>query len=64
MLVFYVVKFAQLLGNNAIPENVTNVYVPADSVDDYKAASVWSEFAIKISATTSDQTGYKKYSAL
>ena len=38
------------LGNDAIPANVTNIYVPADSVDAYKAASGWSKFADIISA--------------
>ena len=38
------------LGNAAIPANVTNIYVPADSVDDYKAARGWIQFASKISA--------------
>ena len=38
------------LGGGAIPSNVKNIYVPADSVGDYKAASGWSEFENIISA--------------
>ena len=35
------------LGSSYVfPSNVKNIYVPADSVDDYKAASGWSEFEI------------------
>ena len=39
-----------LLGSSAIPSNVTNIYVPARSVDAYKAASGWSTHSGKISA--------------
>ena len=39
------------LGSSAIiPSNVTNIYVPAGSVDAYKAASGWSSYASKISS--------------
>ena len=38
------------LGSFAIPDNVTNIYVPAGSVNAYKAASGWSSYASKISA--------------
>ena len=39
------------LGSSAIiPSNVTNIYVPAGSVNAYKAASGWSRYASKISA--------------
>ena len=38
------------LGSSAIPSNVTNIYVPAGSVDAYQKASGWSNYASKISA--------------
>ena len=38
------------IGDNAIPDNVTNIYVPALSVEAYKAASGWSSHSNKISA--------------
>ena len=38
------------LGSGAIPSNVTNIYVPSESVEAYKAASRWSSYASKISA--------------
>ena len=38
------------LGSFAIPDNVTNIYVPKGSVDAYKAASGWSSYASIISA--------------
>ena len=38
------------LGSNAIPSNVTNIYVPSASVSRYRSASVWSSFSSKISA--------------
>ena len=39
-----------LLGSEAIPSNVTNIYVPTESVDAYRTASGWSEFKNNISA--------------
>lgn len=38
------------LNSNAIPNNVTAIYVPADSVDAYKAATNWSSYASIIQA--------------
>ena len=38
------------LGNNALPYELKTIYVPASSVDAYKAASGWSSFADKIQA--------------
>ena len=38
------------LGAAPIPTNVINIYVPAESVDAYKTASVWSSYADKITA--------------
>ena len=37
-------------GSTVMPSNEINIYVPAESVDAYKAASGWSSFASKISA--------------
>ena len=37
-------------GSRSLPSNVTNIYLPAGSVDAYKAASGWSSYADKISA--------------
>ena len=36
--------------SDVIPSNVTNIYVPAGSVNAYKAATGWSDYADKISA--------------
>ena len=36
--------------SGTIPSNVTNIYVPAESVEAYKAASGWSSYSSKISA--------------
>ncbi len=56
---------------NAIPSNVTNIYVPAELVGSYKIASNWSSFADKIQSyevpvscqsltiTAEDVPGYK-----
>ena len=38
------------LGNSAIDSTVSAIYVPAESVETYKAASGWSNFASKIQA--------------
>ena len=38
------------LGTDAIPSNVTTIYVPASSVNAYKSATNWSAFASKIKA--------------
>ena len=38
------------LGNNVIPSNVTAIYVPSGSVNAYKSASKWSNYASKIQA--------------
>lgn len=38
------------LGENAIPSNVTTIYVPASSVNAYKSASGWKNYASKIQA--------------
>ena len=38
------------LGSNAIPSNVTKIYVPAESVEAYKEANGWSRYKSKISA--------------
>ncbi|MCI5797103.1 MAG: leucine-rich repeat domain-containing protein [Firmicutes bacterium] len=38
------------LGNSAIPSNLTAIYVPAESVETYKAANGWSVYADKIQA--------------
>lgn len=38
------------LGDYAIPDETTTIYVPASSVDTYKSASGWSSFASKIQA--------------
>ena len=40
----------RLLDSGEIPSNVTNIYVPAGSVEAYKTASGWSEFENIISA--------------
>lgn len=37
-------------GAQCIPDNVQHIYVPAESVEDYKAASGWSSYASKIEA--------------
>ena len=37
-----------LSNTNAIPSNITNIYVPAELVDSYKTATNWSSFADKI----------------
>lgn len=36
------------LGYTVIPSTVSTIYVPSNSVDAYKAASGWSDFASKI----------------
>jgi len=33
-----------------IPDNVTTIYVPFDSVDTYKSATKWNKYASKIQA--------------
>ena len=38
------------LGSSPIPSGIEHIYVPAASVDAYKAADIWDEFADKISA--------------
>ena len=38
------------LGSDAIPNNVTAIYVPSGSVNTYKASSDWSSYASKIQA--------------
>lgn len=38
------------LGYNVFSSNVTNIYVPAESVDTYKSASGWSSYTNIISA--------------
>ena len=38
------------LGTDAIPSNVTTIYVPASSVNRYKSATNWSAYASKIKA--------------
>ena len=38
------------LGSSAIPDNVTKIYVPADSVSTYQSASGWSTYSNIISA--------------
>lgn len=45
------------LGNNAFLETSTNlvIYVPAESVDTYKAASGWSSFESKIQAIPAEE---------
>ncbi len=60
-----------LSGTNAIPSNVTDIYVPTELVDSYKAATNWSSFASKIQGyetpvscqsltiTAEDVPGYK-----
>lgn len=37
---------------NAFPEDIEHIYVPADLVEDYKAAANWSDLASKISEPT------------
>ena len=37
-------------GSSAIPSNVTNIYVPAESVEAYKEAGGWKSYSSKISA--------------
>jgi hypothetical protein len=39
-----------LPSSTVIPSRVTNIYVPAASVDAYKTATNWSAYASKISA--------------
>ena len=41
-----------LSSTNAIPSNVTDIYVPEALVDSYKTATNWSSFANKIKAYT------------
>ena len=41
-----------LSNTNAIPSNVTDIYVPEALVDSYKTATNWSSFANKIKAYT------------
>ena len=60
-----------LSNRNAIPSNVTDIYVPTELVDSYKAATNWSSFASKIQGyetpvscqsltiTAEDVPGYK-----
>ena len=43
-----------LLSTNAIPSNVTDIYVPEALVDSYKTATNWSNFASKIKAYTGE----------
>jgi hypothetical protein len=38
------------LGNNAIPSTIATIEVPAQSVNVYKSASGWSDYASKIVA--------------
>ena len=44
----------KLLSTNAIPSNVTDIYVPESLVDSYKTATNWSSFADKIKAYTGE----------
>ena len=60
-----------LSSTNAIPSNVTDIYVPVDLLDSYKTATNWSSFADKIKSyevpvscqsltiTAEDVPGYK-----
>ena len=43
------------LGNGAIPTTISRIYVPADSVDAYKKADVWKDYADKIWAIGYDE---------
>ena len=43
-----------LSSTNAIPSNVTDIYVPEALVDSYKTATNWSSFADKIKAYTGE----------
>ena len=43
------------LGNGAIPTTISRIYVPADSVDAYKSADGWKDFADKIWAIGYDE---------
>lgn len=43
------------LGSNAIPANISRIYVPLDSLSAYKAATGWSGFANKIVAIPDDK---------
>lgn len=46
-----------ILGNNYVFDNTSQnlvIYVPAESVDAYKAATYWSEYASKIQAIPSE----------
>ena len=38
------------LGNSAMPMNISVIYVPSDSVDTYKSADEWKNYADKIQA--------------
>ena len=38
------------LGSNAIPNNITNIYVPSASVSRYRSAVGWANYSSKISA--------------